>query len=667
MYTWKQLKERSITTCSKNTGSGFTQFHSDVLNCKFGAMALYMNVSELESLKREVWAAARDGHASKIVSLLWNIGHCVEEVLNHKTHDAGSETTPLICAARNGNETVVAVLLNFGVDLEQKGTVVHEHVKFHGVTALWCASNWCYFNIVKLLVDYAANVNNFSDNGSSPLKRACYFGGFKIAKCLVENGAGVNSTEPNGTTCLMAASYSGKYEVVQYLLRMGADPLLKTTAGLNALHFSALGGRIDVSQILIKAGIPSSKDNYGRTPLMLAALEGHIRIVEYFISSRICKREDHVNGLELLGTYFLFKKNPDIAKAYDYYNTAMYERYKSSDDIVSKRCNSTSSILAITEKEECTTLDDLEEIQENELALCIEGMHIRERIMGAKCVDLPVPIIHTGYLFADTGDYNKCLHLWIYASNLCKDIGKEFDVSRFPELFARMLHDGLEINFRLVLMCFEIAEREVNVEKPQMHAKKEKLSKHHDKDILACVYLADIMLQICTSKEEEDQLYRAVYNFLQTKPHLENGRTPLHICCDSESNNNNIKLKNEVEFPSMNLCKALTACGANVNAQDENNDTPLHALAKCDNFDSNFLSEMISCLVENGAHLDACNKDGNTAVNSASNCVAASIIKTHINTDLLSLKCLSARVVRKYKIDFEGFIPVSLKDFVELH
>ena len=72
------------------------------------------------------------------------------------------------------------------------------------------------------------------------------------------------------------------------------------------------------------------------------------------------------------------------------------------------------------------------------------------------------------------------------------------------------------------------------------------------------------------------------------------------------------------------------ACGANVNAQDRHNTTPLHIIAKCKISDIDIHKEIIQCLVENGAHFDARNKNNMTAVDVASTKFAEGLIKSHM-------------------------------------
>ena len=116
------------------------------------------------------------------------------------------------------------------------------------------------------------------------------------------------------------------------------------------------------------------------------------------------------------------------------------------------------------------------------------------------------------------------------------------------------------------------------------------------------------------------------------------------MCCDSGTNNNDIDVKCVLLFPNILtcICKTSVACRATVNAQDRNKNTPLHIIAKCTVADIDILRENITSLIENGAHLDTCNKDGKTAVDVASTCIAEVIIKAQMKQ---SLTCLAARAV----------------------
>ena len=619
----------------------------------------------IEFLKRQVWIAARNGQADRIVELLWKVDrNDVNEILNNHTEEDEQSTTPLIIAACKGHEEVVDILLIFCVDIEQKGTIVAaDNYTFHGATALWCAACWGHYNIVKILVRNGANVNNPTETGSKPLGSACFYNKFKIVQYLVEHGADINNaTYIIKDTSLINACSEGYYDMVQYLLEKGADPECATSEGKTALHEAACSGHLAISKLLVETGLTMTKDNDGLTPLMMAAVNGKSDMVEYLSTLPECSREDRIDALELLGTSFLFKTNSNISKAYRFFKKAMQERFEDPDEIIQKNCVPMTSIIIGTA--ECISLHELEEIRDDELALSIEALAIQERILGPSNVQLHDQIFHIGNVLADMDDFDKCIDLWLYGSDLKQKHDKGVDVIRFPQLFAVMFHGGIKIKFSSLLESFKNAATEVTLGKKRIQNGNTSFRMYYKTDILACIDLVGIMLLTYTSKEDENQLYRAVYGFIRQKPHLRNGFTPLHMCCDSVTNDNNIDVKNVILFPNILLCKTLVACGANVNAQDRHNDTPLHVIAKCRVSDFDILREIITCLIENGAHFDARNKDGKTAVDVASTGTAKGIIKAHTK---LSLKCLSATAIKKHKLKYQYVIPASLYEFVELH
>ena len=625
-----------------------------------------MSENKTKFLQNEVWWAVRDGQTNRLKALLNDVDKDVVcEVLSHYTNEDGQSTPPLIIAAMKGNEEAVTTLVDYGIDLELKGTVVYEKEVHHGATALWCASCWGQYTIVRILIENGADVDNSTDSGSTPLKPACHDGRFEIVQYLVEHGADINTTNIFKATCLMTACNSGHYDITHYLLTKEANPELKNVDGKTALHVSAAKGHLAISKLLVAKKVPVMvKDNFGVTPLMEAAVNGNTDVVDYLSTLAECSREDRIDAMELLGTSFLFLEDPDILEAHRHLMTAMQERYKYQNEIIPKRVPHMSSIQAITGKKECETLSELIDLRHDELSLCIEALNICERVLGAENREVTYPLFHTGAMFADNCDYNKCIDIWLYASKIYQNIDKDFDVDIFFVLFAEMLHGGIQIDFSSLLNYFQSAETELRLDKGRMKLNEGKYRQRYEMDIISCTYLIGIMLLSYSSNGEECQLNRVVYNFIQQKNRFQNGFTPLHICCDGDSNDNDIDVEGELLFPSVLICKVFVACGANVNAQDKNRNTPLHIIAKCVDAELDTISEIIMCLIDNGAHVDACNIDGNTAAEVASTDIAESIIKANMK---LSLKCLSARTVRKHKIEYQGIIPESLHEFVELH
>lgn len=48
----------------------------------------------------------------------------------------------------------------------------------------------------------------------------------------------------------------------------------------------------------------------------------------------------------------------------------------------------------------------------------MEGLTIRERVLGRSCPDLPHPIVFRGAVFADDAHFDRCLSLWWHALSL---------------------------------------------------------------------------------------------------------------------------------------------------------------------------------------------------------------------------------------------------------
>ena len=366
------------------------------------------------------------------------------QVLNHHTSEHGQWTTPLIIAARNGQDKVVLVLLsNFNADVEQKGTVKFDGYAINGATPLWCAAGAGYFNIVKMLIEHGANVNHTTVTNSTPLRAACFDGRLDIVKFLIDNKADVNIANKYKNTCLMISCYKGHRDVVKYLLDNGAPTDDTAHCGATALHFAAECGHVDIVKLLVEYGANMLLNNSGLSPLMVAAESIELDVVEYLTSRSDCSVERKIDAFELLGASFANDKGQyDLEKAFTYLHKGMLERNKHN-----LRKTVQPPVPAYENHVECQSLKELERIRTLPDALHMEGLAVRERILGPENQEVAHPVIYRGAVFADNGRFDRCIALWLHAMQLRQNVKRSIskDLLRFAQVFSQMVHLGNKI------------------------------------------------------------------------------------------------------------------------------------------------------------------------------------------------------------------------------
>jgi ankyrin repeat protein len=147
--------------------------------------------------------------------------------------------TPLMAAADEGHIDIVRLLIDWGADINAKR-------KDDGYTALMIASYKGRADIVKLLIECGAKVDARDSRDHSALFHAVVRGQSEIVKILAENGADVNASfETLGRTPLTLASSYGYPEVVKVLLEHGANVNAKSNAGWAALCYAEIGSKVE--------------------------------------------------------------------------------------------------------------------------------------------------------------------------------------------------------------------------------------------------------------------------------------------------------------------------------------------------------------------------------------------------------------------------------------
>jgi len=392
-----------------------------------------------------VFNAARDGKLRRLkVFLDHRPRQEVHQLVSAQTNGA----TPLVLSCRNGHRDVVEYLVErCNADVEQPGSVTFDGETIEGAPPLWCAAAAGHTQIVKLLVEKGASVNSVTKTNSTPLRAACFDGHYEIVKYLVEHGADIEVANRHGHTCLMIACYKGHLKIAKYLIDAKADVNRKSVKGNTALHDCAESGSLEIMKLLLVNGAKIDVDAYGMTPLLAAAVTGHIHIVEYLIADpHLVSRKEKIDALELLGATFVDKKR-DMLGSYKLWKRAMEDRYVDGK-LVCPKVVLASPIAAYENTVEVSNLNQLEEIISDPDSMRMQALLVRERILGPAHPDTSYYIRYRGAVYADMGHFERCITLWMYALDMQQQMLEplspmtQSSLLSFAELFSYMMSEG---------------------------------------------------------------------------------------------------------------------------------------------------------------------------------------------------------------------------------
>ena len=141
----------------------------------------------------------------------------------------------------------------------------------HGNTPLHhAAQRYVSSDIMRVLLEYRANINAKNSDGDIPLTSAVASDNFENVVFLIENGANVNTINKYGENLLFSAF---NIDILRLLIGLGLNNInSKNSRGKTPLH-SSIGSVPDFPKIifLIENGAdPSVKDSQGRTPINYA-------------------------------------------------------------------------------------------------------------------------------------------------------------------------------------------------------------------------------------------------------------------------------------------------------------------------------------------------------------------------------------------------------------
>ena len=599
------------------------------------------------------YQAARDDDSDLLDSLKEMNAEARKTALETNIKDGDDLATLLIIAARDGQLDFVKVLLRYGANINVRGTIKIDGEIIDGCTALWVAAINGHLAVLRLLIEQNAEVDaRTSRTNTTPLTAAAFHGHLDIVCCLVENGADVNARNINRNTPLMAACYNGHIDVASYLVENGADIHLEDRIGDTSLHYAVRKGQVEVFDKLLALGAEQKQNHNCLTPLLQASNNCKIEMVEYLVTRPECTKEQRVEALELLGATIANEPRAyDIEKAFSYMKRGMEDRYEDpSCPLLKKKME---PVEAYQNRTESQTLEELSLLEGDDHAIAMEGLLIRERILGTDNTELSFPIRYRGAVLVVSKEYELGIALFKRAMEAAMncDVPQTTTLNDLTDVFATMVQNGHSLSPKHIENIFE---KLVDGNRKLTEAfKSGKLQEEHKKEaqqelLFTALYLLIIYKKVQVPLQTKNgYIIKFLQRFLRLNPRSHSdGNTLLHLAVWHKTPVPKFRVKSVCKLPCIETVKLILLAGCEVNAVNNEGNTPLHLAVTFapGPKQKETLKEMLELLLDLGADTKLVNKNGQTAMDCCETDDARRIL---YEKEGLKPRNIDARKVRK--------------------
>ena len=658
-----------------------TQFKSSVAEFRGFLFVLFKmgNKASIHGVVTTAYQADRDDGSDLFDLVRYLSAESRKAALETKIKDGDDLATPLIIAARDGKLDFVKVLLRYEANIEARGTIKIYREVIESCTALWIAAVKGHLDVVRLLIEQNAEVDGRTSSNSTPLRAAALDGHLDIVRCLVENGADVNARTDFNSTPLMLTCYKGHLDVASYLVKHGANINLQDNKGESCLHYASEGGRVQLACELLALGAKQTRNLDRLTPLLLASDNCKIEMVEGFINRPECSKEERIDALELLGaTIANVSKAYDIEKAFSFMKRGMEERYEDpSCPLLKKKME---PVEAYQNRTESQTLDELSLLEGDDHAIQIEGLMIRERILGTDNTILRYPIRYRGAVLANCKKYKVCIGLWTRAMEIALNCNVEITMylKSFTDVIAEMVQSGHSLSLQTIENIFEKLvdiKRKLSEKLKSGELEEEHKSEAQETLLFHALYLLVMYTKVQVSSEMKNgNMIDLLQRFLCLEPRTRDGNTLLHLAAWHKTpvpKDTIANWRGVCELPCVETMKLLLHAGCDVNSVNAQGNTPLHLAVTFapgpEQVES--LKEMLELLLDLGADTKLVDKNGQTVMDCCETDDARFILSAKGRLGAMNIE---ARKVRKvqfltfciFSLHYHGKRPIEMGEYL---
>jgi len=196
------------------------------------------------------------------------------------TSEEGLTAPPIVRAAQAGSVVEVEMLLDQHSDINAR------HAQ-SGRSALAVAAHCGNADVVRLLLQYGATINERDASYLTPLHLASLRGHIDVVDSLLQEHADIDAKGPNDQTPLRIAAEKGQTDIAEILLRKKAKVNARDMAQMTPLHISAKHGDEAMTELLVNHGAHvEAKDSNFMGPIHYACEGGHAAVIAILLNKK---------------------------------------------------------------------------------------------------------------------------------------------------------------------------------------------------------------------------------------------------------------------------------------------------------------------------------------------------------------------------------------------